>query len=153
MPRSHNPNEPIIRTRFQKIMIWIIEFLVTAMFYYFSTRSVRALNYFTIYAVNPEILINKFPFHFWISILIIIFLAKTFKRSAVILGASIIEFLTEYVKSTPIQPVLIGFVIWDRKTSDKPIKKQLDSLKKDVREMKGENQKMKDTLNEINIPE
>ena len=49
--------------------------------------------------------------------------------------------------------VLIGFVIWDRKTSDKPIKKQLDSLKKDVREMKGENQKMKDTLNEINIPE
>lgn len=112
MPRFHNPNVPIIRTRFQTIIIWFIEFLVTAMLYYFSTRDIRALNYLTIYSVNPAILINSFPLHFWISILIILFLARLFKRTAVILGALSIEILIEYVKSTPIQPVLIGFIAW-----------------------------------------
>ncbi len=115
MPRSHNPNDPIIRTRFQTIVIWILEFLITAMIYYFSTRDIRALNYLTIYSVNPAIVINSFPMHFWISILIILFLAKLFKRTAVILGALSIELLIEYVKSTsvqPIQPVLIGFILW-----------------------------------------
>ena len=112
MPRSHNPNDPIIRTRFQKIIIWFIEFLITAMLYYFSTRDIRALNYLTIYSVNPAILINSFPLHFWISILIILFLARLFKRTAVLLGAISIELMIEYVKSTPIQPVLIGFIIW-----------------------------------------
>ncbi len=111
MPRSHNPNVPIIRTRFQSIAIWLIEFLITAMLYYFSTRDIRALNYLTIYSVNPAIVINSFPMHFWISILIILFLARLFKRTAVILGAFSIELLIEYVKSTPIQPVLIGFII------------------------------------------
>ncbi len=112
MPRFHNPNDPIIRTRFQRIMIWITEFLITAMLYYFSTRDIRGLNYLTIYSVNPAILINSFPLHFWISILIILFLARLFKRTAVFLGALSIEILIEYVKSTPIQPVLIGFVVW-----------------------------------------
>ncbi len=115
MPRSHNPNDPIIRTRFQTIVIWILEFLITAMIYYFSTRDIRALNYLTIYSVNPAIVINSFPMHFWISILIILFLAKLFNRTAVILGALSIELLIEYVKSTsvqPIQPVLIGFILW-----------------------------------------
>ncbi len=115
MPRSHNPNDPIIRTRFQTIVIWILEFLITAMIYYFSTRDIRALNYLTIYSVNPAIVINSFPMHFWISILIILILAKLFNRTAVILGALSIELLIEYVKSTsvqPIQPVLIGFILW-----------------------------------------
>ena len=112
MPRFYNPNDPIIRTRFQKIIIWLIEFLVTAMLYYFSTRDIRALNYFTIYSINPAIVINSFPLHFWISILIILFLARLFKRTAVLLGAISIELIIEYVKSTPIQPVLIGFIIW-----------------------------------------
>ncbi len=112
MPRSHNPNVPIIRTRFQTIIIWLLEFLITAMLYYFSTRDIRALNYLTIYSENPAILINLFPLHFWISILIILFLARLFKRTAVLLGAFSIELLIEYVKSAPIQPVLIGFVIY-----------------------------------------
>jgi len=112
MPRSHNPNDPIIRTRFQTIIIWILEFLITAMIYYFSTRDIRALNYLTIYSVNPAIVINSFPMHFWISILIILFLARLFKRTAVMLGALSIELLIEYVKSTSVQPVLIGFILW-----------------------------------------
>ncbi|MHA1475161.1 MAG: DUF2085 domain-containing protein [Promethearchaeota archaeon] len=112
MPRSHNPNDPIIRTRFQTIIIWILEFLITTMIYYFSTRDIRALNYLTIYSVNPAIVINSFPMHFWISILIILFLARLFKRTAVILGALSIEILIEYAKSTSIQPVLIGFILW-----------------------------------------
>jgi len=115
MPRSHNPNDPIIRSRFQTIIIWFLEFLITAMIYYFSTSDIRSLNYLTIYSDNPAIVINSFPMHFWISILIILFLARLFKRTAVILGAVCIEFLIEYLKSTPvepIQPVLIGFILW-----------------------------------------
>jgi len=112
MPRFHNPNDPIIRSRFQTLIIWLIEFLITAMLYYFSTRDIRALNYLTIYSVNPAILVNSFPLHFWISILIIIFLARLFKRTAVLLGAISIELMIEYVKTTQIQPVLIGFIIW-----------------------------------------
>lgn len=49
--------------------------------------------------------------------------------------------------------ILIGFIIWDRKTSDKPFTKQLNSLKTELQQMKGENQKLKDTLDEIKIPE
>ena len=112
MPRFHNPNDPIIRTRFQTLIIWLIEFLITAMLYYFSTRDIRALNYLTIYSVNPAILVNSFPLHFWISILMILFLARLFKRTAVLLGAISIELMIEYVKTTQIQPVLIGFIIW-----------------------------------------
>ena len=115
MPRSHNPNDPIIRSRFQTIIIWFLEFLITAMIYYFSTRNIGALNYLTFYSVNPAIVINSFPMHFWISILIILFLAILFKRTAVILGAVSIELLIQYVKSTsvnPIQPVLIVFILW-----------------------------------------
>jgi len=115
MPRSHNPNDPIIRSRFQTIIIWLLEFLITAMIYYFSTSDTGSLNYFTIYSDNPAIVINSFPMHFWISILIILFLARLFKRTAVILGAVSIEILIEYLKSTsvePIQPVLIGFLLW-----------------------------------------
>ncbi len=115
MPRSHNPNDPIIRSRFQIIIIWFLEFLITAMIYYFSTSDIGSLNYLTIYSDNPAIVINSFPMHFWISILIILFLARLFKRTAVILGAVSIEFLIEYLKSTPvepIQPVLIGFILW-----------------------------------------
>ncbi|QEE15569.1 DUF2085 domain-containing protein [Promethearchaeum syntrophicum] len=112
MPRSHNPDVPIIRTRFQTIIIWLLEFFITAMLYYFSTRDIKAFNYITIYSVNPAIVINSFPMHFWISILFIQILARLFKRSAVLLGALSIEFLIEYMKSTPIQPVLIGFIIW-----------------------------------------
>ena len=112
MPRSHNPDVPIIRTRYQTIIIWLLEFLITAMLYYFSTRDIKALNYYTIYSINPAIVINSFPMPFWISILIVVFLARLFRRMAVILGALSIEFLIEYMKSTPIQPVLIGFIIW-----------------------------------------
>jgi len=112
MPRSHNPDVPIIRTHFQTIIIWLLEFFITAMLYYFSTRDIKALNYITIYSINPAIVINSFPMHFWISILFILILARLFKRTAVLLGAFSIEFLIEYMKSTSIQPVLIGFIIW-----------------------------------------
>jgi len=110
--RHHHPDRPYHRTRFETGVVWSVEMALTMMGYYIFAKGSRAVNYLTVYASNPQELLDNFYLSFWFSLLWVLVLAKLFHPTAVMLGGMSIEFILEWSQSTNIQPVLIGYIGW-----------------------------------------
>lgn len=109
--RHHDPLKKIHRSFFEQRLFILFEFLLSFSLYYFLAVGIRALNYLTIYSLNPQIL-SQFHVLFWISLCALLVLAKIFNRYAVFLAGIAGEFFLEYTHSTNIQWVLITYVGW-----------------------------------------
>ncbi|WP_371803094.1 DUF2085 domain-containing protein [Candidatus Lokiarchaeum ossiferum] len=111
LKRHHDPLKNIHRGAFEQSLFYFFEFLLSFSLYYFLAIGIRALNYLTIYSLNPQILL-QFHILFWISLCILWILAKIFNRYAVFFAGIAGEFFLEWTHSTNIQWVLIVYVGW-----------------------------------------
>jgi uncharacterized membrane protein len=110
--RHHHPDRPFQRTPFETGIVWSIELALTMMGYYVFAKGSRAVNYLTVYARNPQELLDHFYLSFWFSLLWVLVIAKLFHPTAVILGGMSMEFFLEWSQSTNVQLVLIFYIGW-----------------------------------------
>ena len=112
--RYHNPNEPLSRSLFAKIIIWLTQLILSFIGYYFLASVIHGIDYFSRYGENPFIIVNEFPIHFWVGICYGMFVVKLFNPIATISGILTAELIIEYNNyPNPIKIVLLGFILWN----------------------------------------
>jgi len=108
--RYHHPDQPLRRTTFQKLIIWLAQCGFICMGYYYCSHLFGGPMQSLSFIWHPPFLQNL-PFQFWSAVLFIAFFTKIFSPTATLCGALIAEWILEISSPYPVQPILLAFLV------------------------------------------